>query len=170
MLLLDKDIQVDPETTEDAVAFRVFNFDPTFAPAGQTAVVCVLTTYNHEYWRVAREGRGPLRGREGARGRRGHRGVREPVPESAGQGPGRGCRHPATIVHYTGNWRGSMEGWLYTPATGIRQLPCVLPGLGNFYMVGQWISPGGGLPAGLMTGKAVSKRIARDARVRWVLN
>ena len=28
-----------------------------------------------------------------------------------------------------------MEGWLYTPATGIRQLPCVLPGLGNFYMV-----------------------------------
>ena len=55
MLLLDKDIQVDPETTEDAVAFRVFNLDPTFAPAGQTAVVCVLTTYNHEYWCGLRE-------------------------------------------------------------------------------------------------------------------
>jgi phytoene dehydrogenase-like protein len=77
---------------------------------------------------------------------------------------------PATIIRYTGNWRGSMEGWLYTPATGIKQLPCVLPGLGNFYMVGQWISPGGGLPAGLMTGKGISKRIARDAGVRWKLN
>jgi phytoene dehydrogenase-like protein len=77
---------------------------------------------------------------------------------------------PATIIRYTGNWRGSMEGWLYTPATGIKQLPCVLPGLGSFYMVGQWISPGGGLPAGLMTGRNVSKRIARDAGIRWKLN
>jgi len=76
---------------------------------------------------------------------------------------------PATVVRYTGNWRGSMEGWLYTPATGIRQLPCVLPGLEGFYMVGQWISPGGGLPAGLMTGRSVSKRIARDAGIRWEL-
>ncbi len=32
------------------------------------------------------------------------------------------------------------------------------------------ISPGGGLPAGLTTGRAVSKRIARDAGVRWVLS
>jgi len=77
---------------------------------------------------------------------------------------------PATIVRYTGNWRGSMEGWLYTPATGVKPLPCVLPGLESFYMVGQWTSPGGGLPAGLMTGRAVSKRIARDTGVRWKLN
>jgi phytoene dehydrogenase-like protein len=76
---------------------------------------------------------------------------------------------PATVVRYTGNWRGSMEGWLYTPSTGVKQLPCVLPGLGSFYMVGQWISPGGGLPAGLMTGRSVSKRIARDAGIRWRL-
>jgi len=62
-----------------------------------------------------------------------------------------------------------MEGWLYTPATGIRQLPCVLPGLEGFYMVGQWISPGGGLPAGLMTGRSVSKRIAKDTGIRWKL-
>ena len=62
-----------------------------------------------------------------------------------------------------------MEGWLYTPSTGVKQLPCVLPGLGSFYMVGQWISPGGGLPAGLMMGRSVSKRIARDAGIRWRL-
>jgi phytoene dehydrogenase-like protein len=60
-----------------------------------------------------------------------------------------------------------MEGWLYTPATGIRPLPCVLPGLRGFYMVGQWTAPGGGLPSGLMTGRAVAKRIAKDAGVRW---
>jgi hypothetical protein len=50
VLLLDRDIQIDPGTTDDAAAFRIFNFDPTLAPAGQTAVACILTTYNHEFW------------------------------------------------------------------------------------------------------------------------
>jgi phytoene dehydrogenase-like protein len=77
---------------------------------------------------------------------------------------------PATVVRHTGNWRGSMEGWLYTPATGIRPLPSVLPGLDGFYMVGQWVAPGGGLPAGLITGRAVAKRIAKSAGVRWKLS
>jgi len=60
-----------------------------------------------------------------------------------------------------------MEGWLMTPATGIKQLPCVLPGLKNFYMIGQWISPGGGLPAGLLTGREVSRRICKDFGIAW---
>ena len=92
VLLLDKDIQVDPETTQNACAFRVFNFDPTFAPAGKTAVVCILATYNHEYWCGLRE-KDAVRyaGREEAFGRRGHSRVREPLSESAGQGRGRGC-------------------------------------------------------------------------------
>jgi phytoene dehydrogenase-like protein len=50
VLLLDRDIQIDPGTTDGAAAFGIFNFDPTLAPAGQTAVACILTTYNHEFW------------------------------------------------------------------------------------------------------------------------
>ena len=171
VLLLDEDIQVDPGTTEDAVAFRVFNFDPTFAPAGKTAVVCVLTTYNHEFWRG-------LRDKDAARYEAEKERVAAAVtaifesrfPKARGKVEVVDVATPATIVRYTGNWRGSMEGWLYTPATGVKPLPCVLPGLESFYMVGQWTSPGGGLPAGLMTGRAVSKRIARDTGVRWKLN
>lgn len=37
-----------------------------------------------------------------------------------------------------------MGGWLITPGTGVKTLPCVLPGLKDFYMTGQWISPDGG--------------------------
>jgi phytoene dehydrogenase-like protein len=61
-----------------------------------------------------------------------------------------------------------MEGWLITPGTGMRNLPCVLPGLKNFYMAGQWISPGGGLPSGLMSGRMVARRIAKNAGLRWL--
>jgi len=171
VLLLDEDIQVDPQTTEDAVAFRVFNFDPTFAPAGQTAVVCVLTTYNHEYWCGLREKDAVRYEAEKERVAAAVTAVFESrFLKARGSIRVVDVATPATIVRYTGNWRGSMEGWLYTPATGVKPLPCVLPGLGSFYMVGQWISPGGGLPAGLMTGKAVSKRIARDAGVGWKLS
>jgi phytoene dehydrogenase-like protein len=171
VLLLDTAIQVDPLTSEHAVMFRVFNFDPTFAPAGKTAVVCVLQTYNHEYWCG-------LRAKDEMRYADEKRRVAAAVidvfesrfPQARGKISVVDVATPATIVRYTGNWRGSMEGWLYTPATGIRQLPSVLPGLSNFYMVGQWISPGGGLPSGLMTGKAISKRIARAAGMRWKLH
>ncbi len=171
VLLLDKDIQVDPETKQDSVAFRVFNFDPTFAPAGQTAVVCLLTTYNHEYWCGLREKDSVRYEAEKERVAAAVTAVFESrFPKARGRIRVVDVATPATVIRYTGNWRGSMEGWLYTPATGVKQLPCVLPGLGHFYMVGQWISPGGGLPSGLMTGKAVSKRIARDAGVRWALS
>ena len=170
VLLLDQDMPVDPGTTENALTFRVFNFDPTFAPAGKTAVVCVLATYNHGYWCGLRE-------KDAVRYEAEKKRVAEAVtavfesrfPAARGKVEVVDVATPATIVRYTGNWRGSMEGWLYTPATGIKQLPCVLPGLEDFYMVGQWISPGGGLPAGLMTGRSVSKRIARDAGIRWKL-
>jgi phytoene dehydrogenase-like protein len=57
-----------------------------------------------------------------------------------------------------------MEGWLLTPKTGTKQLSCTVPGLKGFYMVGQWISPGGGLPSGLITAKNVIPRIGRETR------
>ena len=171
VLLRDEDIQIDPETRENALGFRVFNYDPTFAPAGKTAVVCILTTYNHEYWCRLREKDAARYEAEKERLATAVTAVFESrFPQARAKVAVSDVATPATVVRYTGNWRGSMEGWLYTPATGIKQLPCVLPGLERFYMVGQWISPGGGLPSGLMTARAVSKRIARDAGIRWKLS
>ncbi len=170
-LLLDAPLRIDPETETDSVAFRIFNFDPTFAPAGGTAVVSDITTYNNKYWTGLRDNE--ARKYEGEKKR-----VAEAVsrvfekrfPKAKGKIKVVDVSTPATVIRYTGNWRGSMEGWLMTPATGIKMLPFSLPGLRDFYMVGQWISPGGGLPAGLMTGRMVSRRIARDNGVRWTVS
>jgi phytoene dehydrogenase-like protein len=171
VLLRDDEIQIDPGTSEKTVAFRVFNFDPTFAPPGKTAVTCILTTYNDEYWRMLRDNDTD---RYEAEKRRVAEAVTAVFESRFAKARGKvgvvDVATPATIVRYTGNWRGSMEGWLYTPATGIKPLPCVLPGLAGFYLAGQWTSPGGGLPSGLMTGRAVAKRIARDNGIRWKLS
>jgi phytoene dehydrogenase-like protein len=74
---------------------------------------------------------------------------------------------PSTLVRYTGNWKGSMEGWLMTPETGFGALPRTLPGLKRFAMVGQRVQPGGGLPSGLMTARAAIEAICRQDRVSF---
>jgi phytoene dehydrogenase-like protein len=167
-LLLDKDFVIDPETRQKFLSFRVFNFDPTLAPAGKTAVVCFLATYNHEYWVSLNE-----RDRvtyEAEKNRIAHDVIRifeERFPVAKDKIEVVDVATPSTVIRYTGNWKGSMEGWLLTPSTGIRPLPPGLPGLKDFYMVGQWVSPGGGLPSGLLTARDTTRRICRDNGIRW---
>ncbi len=167
-LLLDKSLVIDPETRQNFVSFRVFNFDPTMAPAGRTAVVCFLATYNHEYWVSLRQR--DMTAYEAEKKRL----ARDVIQIFEGRFPaGKGkievvdVATPSTIIRYTGNWKGSMEGWLMTPSTGFRPLPPILPGLKDFYMVGQWVSPGGGLPSGLLTARNTSRMICRDNGVKW---
>jgi phytoene dehydrogenase-like protein len=73
---------------------------------------------------------------------------------------------PLTYERYTGNWQGSMEGWLITPETmdmmmGSKRMKKTLPGVENFYMIGQWVEPGGGLPPAAMSGRNVMQLICR---------
>ncbi len=170
-LLLDEDLIVDPKTRQKFLSFRVFNFDPTLAPAGKTAVVCFLATYNYEYWVSLRE-RDKV-AYDAEKERVAHSVIRifeERFPSGKGKIEVVDVATPATVIRYTGNWKGSMEGWLMTPSTGIRPLPPILAGLKDFYMVGQWVSPGGGLPSGLLTARATTRMICRDNGVKWKAN
>jgi phytoene dehydrogenase-like protein len=167
-MALDRAIQIDPQTRWPSMTLRIFHFDPTFAPPGKTAVVAFFTTSNDAYWRMLRDQDRPCYEAEKNR-------IAQDViaafenrfPAAKGRVEVVDVATPATVFRYTGNWRGSMEGWLMTPATGVRPLPAVLPGLKNFYMVGQWVSPGGGLPSGLLTARAVSRQVCRDHGLRW---
>ena len=74
---------------------------------------------------------------------------------------------PATTVRYTGNWRASFEGWMPTPGYLMKGLPRRLPGLDDFYMVGQWVQPGGGLPTGVMTAREVLQLVCKRDGVKF---
>jgi phytoene dehydrogenase-like protein len=165
-LVLDAPLEVDPQTRVQALSFRIFHFDPTFAPPGKTAVTCFLPTRNFAWWADLRRSDPPRYQAEKQRvaeaviavlGRR-MPGIR-PAIETID------IATPATVMHFTGNWKGSMEGWLLTPATGLGTLPQTLSGLKHFSMVGQWVQPGGGLPTGLMTARAAVQAICREDRV-----
>ena len=73
---------------------------------------------------------------------------------------------PMTYERYTGNWQGSMEGWLPTTETMNmmmgKGMDKTLSGLEDFYMVGQWVEPGGGLPPAAMSGRRVIQTICKQ--------
>ncbi len=75
---------------------------------------------------------------------------------------------PATVIRYTNNWKGSFEGWLLTPGVGLKQMKKTLPGLDNFYMAGQWVQPGGGLPTAILSGRNVTQIICKKDKKRFV--
>jgi phytoene dehydrogenase-like protein len=77
---------------------------------------------------------------------------------------------PVTYERYTANWRGSFEGWLITTRNLRVKMPIVLPGLSNFYMAGQWVNPGGGLPPSAMSGKKVIKEICKREGKKFLSN
>jgi len=138
---------------------RVHNFDHTMAPEGKTAVTCLFEA-DEAYWR-------PLRSDDPERYRAEKQRVAEAVVATLdARWPGMAAKvemtdvsTPATLVRYTGNWRGSFEGWLPTPEWQLKEVPKTLPGLERFWMAGQWVAPGGGLPTGVMTARQVQQLI-----------
>jgi len=167
--LLDAPLQIDPGTELKQASFRIFNFDPTFAPAGKTAVTCFLPTRNYEYW-VRLRASDPA----GYRAEK-HRVAEAVIDLLEKRIPGlRGAIEaidvstPATIIRYTGNWKGSMEGWLIKPGVSFRPMRNTLPGLRRFMMVGQWVMPGGGLPSGPMTARPAVKAMCRQDGVAFL--
>ncbi|OQB20498.1 MAG: Dehydrosqualene desaturase [Firmicutes bacterium ADurb.Bin182] len=72
---------------------------------------------------------------------------------------------PLTWERYTGNWMGSYEGWLPEVRLFGRTLPRELQGLSNFYLTGQWVFPGGGVPMCLSMARRLIKQICvREGR------
>jgi phytoene dehydrogenase-like protein len=162
----------EPVTMADGTRFdrleaHVYNYDPTLAPAGRTNLSVTLYTRNHAFWTGLRE-KDPVAYRaakdEVARqvvdrldARLG--GIKDQVEVLD-------VATPATIRRYTRNWQGSYEGW-FPPDDWLNAKPLskTLPGLQRFYMIGQWVEPGGGVPVVALSGRNLAQVIcARDGK------
>jgi phytoene dehydrogenase-like protein len=75
---------------------------------------------------------------------------------------------PASVIRCTGNWKGSMEGWLLKPGSGFRPLRQTLPRLRKFMMAGQWVMPGGGLPSGLWTARSAIRAACKQDQIPFL--
>jgi phytoene dehydrogenase-like protein len=72
---------------------------------------------------------------------------------------------PVTDVNYTGVWKGSYEGFMASSKNLMDNLSSTLPGLKKFYMAGQWLFPGGGLPPAGQSGKWAVQYICKEEKI-----
>lgn len=75
---------------------------------------------------------------------------------------------PLTDARYTGVWKGAYEGFSPSANNITKQLKNELPGLDNFYLAGQWLFPGGGLPPSALSGKTAIRQICKKDRKSFV--
>ncbi len=162
MTLLESAPQVDPKTALNRIPVTIYNFDPTLAPEGKTALRVILEPADYPYWAKLRENNKELYTQEKER-------LSSAVIDLLERRLGNvktnvealDVATPATFQRYTNNWDGSIQGWDWLPRLIPETLKKELPGLGNFYMVGQWVTPGGGLASALLTGRDVTQIICK---------
>jgi len=143
------------------------NFDQTLAPPGKT-VLKVWFPSDYEYWKSLEKD--PER----------YQAEKEKIadtivnlldkrfPGLAKQVEMRNIATPLTYERYTGNWRGSFEGWLPTMENFGLRMSKTLPGLRNFYMTGQWVEPGGTVAFVAVSGRNVIQLICKQDKKTFV--
>ena len=120
--------------------YRHYSFDPTFAPRGKAVIDCAFYS-DYDYWDSL--GYGTLayiaekeKVLEICLGQ-----LEKFLPGIRSQIEVSDVATPLTFNRYTGNYKGSSMGFRCTPQNAkymIKGLDKSLPGLANFYMVGQW--------------------------------
>jgi phytoene dehydrogenase-like protein len=146
----------------DKLEVMIYNFDPSMAPAGKTALTVMFPT-SYTYWKELSADREKYDTEKKDVAMNVIRGLSSRFPGLEADVEMADVATPLTFERYTGNYQGNFEGWLPTPQAMMKPISKTLPGLDNFYMVGQWVQAGGGLPSGVMTAREVMKRICKQA-------
>jgi phytoene dehydrogenase-like protein len=135
-----------------------YSFDPTMAPKGKTVIILRYESpweiwenmndddYESEKEKIEKEAIEILEKQ--------YPGIKENIEVVD-------IATPVTGVKYTGVWKGSYEGFMPSSKNITKTLKMYLPGLENFYMAGQWLFPGGGLPPSAQSGKWVFQLICK---------
>ena len=146
---------------------HVYNFDPSLAPEGKT-VLKVLLNSDYEYWKKLKQDPERYKAEKEQIADQVIALLDQRFPGLAAQVEMRDVATPMTWERYTGNWRASHEGWLMTTKNLSMRLSKTLPGLKNFYMVGQWVEPGGSLPYVAVSGRNVTQIICKNDKKKFV--
>lgn len=158
---LKKEIIIDPKNTLKDMPLKIYNFDPTLAPEGKTSLVTIAYA-DYDYWINLKKSNIE---KYTAEKRRIANEIIDAIDDKYGNVKNNidvyDVATPDTFVRYTNNWQGSFEGFLPTKETFGKNLKMELPGLENFYMIGQWVAPGGGLPTGGMHGRHLAQILCK---------
>jgi phytoene dehydrogenase-like protein len=160
--LLDQPMIIAGEERHE-IGFKHYCFDPSLAPPGKSVVTMMLPT-SYDYWQRI-YGRSLYHTEQIQESDLLIDQLEQFYPGIKADIEFVDVATPLSYERYTGNWQGSNCGWLLTKQTlplmlkGIRK---TLPGLDNFYMIGQWVEPGGSVPIVAMSGRNIVQHICQE--------
>jgi len=161
---------VSPDATRhERMEIHINNYDPTSFPEGHAVISISFYTRNADYWINLREADFMKYGNAKQLFSRliidladeRISGLKENIREVD-------IATPATFQRYTNNWKGSVQGWF--PGKDIIARSPVkneLPGLKDFYFIGHWTIPGGGLPVAIKSARDVARMICHREKIRF---
>ena len=165
---LDKPITIGPKQ-EKTICVRSYCFDPTLAPEGKEILVVQYET-SYDYWRDLRRNPEQYEAEKKRIATEVIGGLEQRFPGIAEAVEMTDVATPITWERYTGNWRGAYEGWMFDADSFTASMKKSLPGLENFYMAGQWVNPGGGIPTALMSGNHTIQLVCKKDGKRFTPN
>lgn len=147
---------------------QIFNQIPSLAPPGKTLLEVQFETNNGEYWIK-------LRAQDYQKYKQTKEEIAQNVIDFLDKKLGNICNNvemidvvtPATYARYTGNWKGSIQGWANEKIFEKNPFKKELKGLSNFYMTGQWVEPGGGVPTVFKSGRDLAQIICKKEGVKF---
>lgn len=145
----------------NSLVLRIFNHDPSLAPAGRT-VLQVTIEADYDCWCELQKDRSAYEAEKLKTAVEIIKRLEDLYPGISGRVEVTDVATPYTFWRYTRNHRGAFEGWLMTPEAVRTIVPKTLPGLKNFYMAGQWVEPGGGIPPALYSGRNIVRILCRE--------
>lgn len=141
-------------------------FDPTMAPPGKS-VLSVWCEADYDYWRAMRAHPEHYRAAKELVAAQVITALDERYPGLRDRIEVVDVATPITYERYTANWRGAFAGWALTTRKMSmmmgRGMSKTLPGLRGFYMIGQWVEPGGNVELSAASGRDIIKDICGAA-------
>jgi phytoene dehydrogenase-like protein len=165
---LDQPIDIAGEKIE-RIDIRHFCMDPSMAPPGKSVLV-VRFTCNHAYWKPLYTDPERYEAEKKEIATKVVNQLERWLPGISTEIEVLDVATPMTVERYTGNWQGSRMGWLITTDTIntlAKGMDKTLPGLKNFYMCGQWVEPGGGLPTAAGSGRRIVRMLCKKDRKKF---
>jgi phytoene dehydrogenase-like protein len=162
---ISKDLKIGRTILENGYSIMNYSYDNTMAPEGKTSIIMRYESP----WKIWEN----LEGDE-------YRKEKELIKADATayletEYPGISefievidVASPKTDVRYTGVRDGAYEGFMPSKENMMKTLNMQLPKLRNFYMAGQWLFPGGGLPPSAQTGKWAVQLICKKEKQKFI--
>ena len=160
-MYLAEDKMIGSTKLKSGYTIMNYAFDPTMAPKGKSVIVLRFespwkiwehmdeNTYKEEKEKIRKEALSILEYH---------------YPVVTGKIMVTDIATPRTGVRYTGVWKASYEGFMPSKENITKTLKNTLPGLDNFYLAGQWLYPGGGLPPSADSGRKAIRMICKKEK------